>query len=53
MTAPDRVPSPPLGRPWVLELVDQTAEQELDLDRLTTALAAVLRRSSERKAPSQ
>ena len=53
MTSPDRVPSPPLGRPWVLELVDQTAEKDLDLDRLAAALAAVLRRSSERNASSQ
>lgn len=53
MTAPDRVPSPRRGRPWVLELVDQTAEQELDLDRLAAALVAVLRRFSERKASSQ
>lgn len=53
MTAPDRVPSPRRGRPWVLEPVDQTAEQELDLDRLAAALLAVLRRSSERKASSQ
>jgi hypothetical protein len=37
----------------VVELVDQTAEQELDLDRLAAVLVAVLRRSSERKASSQ